>query len=281
MDIKVVDAHTHVQMIDPAHQGAVLQRARDAGIGIINGGADEISSKDAVVLAHAHDAVWATVGYHPHEALKNPDFGIIQKLAKDEKVVGIGECGLEYFKLDMQKEKEIKQKQKELFELHIQLAHKVQKPLVIHCRDAFADTIVILQKHKDLLLSRVGLPARALASAGILHFFTGTLDDAKQLLELGFSFTFGGLITFNRSFDEIIRYIPAERILIETDAPWVTPLSYKKTSFLKDEDGKPINEPVYVIEVLEWLVKIKGIERSEMEKILLENTRRIFNLGSF
>ncbi|MCL5012144.1 MAG: TatD family hydrolase [Patescibacteria group bacterium] len=271
MNIKVIDAHTHVQMILPAYQDAVIKRAQDAGIGIINSGADEQSSKDAVILTHTHKATWATVGYHPHEALKSLNLEIIKELAKDEKVVGVGECGLDYFKLDSQQEEHIKQEQKKLFEFHIQLAREVQKPLVIHCRDAFTETIEILQSHKNELLPE----------AGILHFFTGTLNDAKQLLDLGFSFTFGGLITFNRSFDEIIKYIPTDKILAETDAPWVTPLSYKKNAFLKNEHGAAINEPVYVTEVVEWLAKIKEIKQSEMEKILLENTKRMFRLDSF
>lgn len=271
MSIKIIDAHTHVQMIASAYQNEIIQRAQDAKIGMINAGADETSSKNAVLLANTRYNLWATVGYHPHEALTNQNFETIEILAKDKKVVGIGECGLDYFKLDPQQSEHIKREQKKLFEFHIQLAHKIQKPLVIHCRDAFTDMIQILRAHKNELLLH----------AGILHFFTGTFHDAKQLLDLGFSFTFGGLITFNRSFDEIIKYIPSDKILVETDAPWVTPVSYKKSAFLKNEQGAAINEPVYIIEVVKWLAKIKEMEVLEMEKILLENTKRVFNRGLF
>jgi len=262
-----------MQMIHTTQQDAVIGRALDAGIGMINAGADEQSSRDAVALSHKYpQGVWATVGHHPSEALIHADIAQInaeiKKLAQDEKVVGIGECGLEYFKLDSAHEEEIKKSQKELFEAHIQLAHEVQKPLVIHCREAFADTIEILKMHRGLLLSYAGLPAKALASAGILHFFTGTISDACELLKLGFSFTFGGLITFNRSFDEIIKFIPVDKILAETDAPWVAPLSHRGQQ----------NEPLYIPEVVEWLAKIKGVEQKEMEKILLENTKRVFGL---
>jgi TatD DNase family protein len=297
MSIKTIDSHTHIQMIDSAQQDAVIARALDAGIGIINAGADEQSSRDAVLIAHKYKNVWATVGLHPHETgIQNSTeltriFTELQELGKDEKVVGIGECGLEYTHFarhlkertqngasaitegddgytpkNIEKEKEL---QKELFETHIQIAYELKKPLVIHCRDAFGDTIKILEANKEKLLP----------TSGILHFFTGTVNDARELLELGFSFTFGGLITFNRSFDEVIKYIPDSRILAETDAPWVTPFSRKKNGFLKNEYGAVINEPVYITEVVEWLAKIKEIEQKEMEKILLENTKKVFKIN--
>ncbi len=259
MNIHTIDAHTHVNMMETAQQGAVIQRALDKEIGIINAGADEVSSLRAVELARAYtQGVWATVGYHPHEALKKLDIDLLKNLARDERVVGIGECGLDYFNLDKENGSETKRKQKELFELHISLVHELKKPLVIHCREAFPDVIEILEKHKDILLPE----------AGILHFFTGTIEDARALLKLGFSFTFGGLVTFNRSFDEILTSIPLERILAETDAPWVAPKSYR---------GKQ-NEPSYIPEVVEWLAKIKNVPEEEMGGILLENTKRVFKL---
>lgn len=259
MDINIIDAHTHVNMMDPTQRSAVMQRALDGGIGVINVGADELSSRDAVALTQIYkEGVWAVVGYHPHEAQKDLNMESLQELARDTRVVGIGECGLDYFKLDKEKEDEIKEKQKVLFESQIVLAHKLKKPLVIHCREAFGDTIALLEKHKDLLLPE----------AGILHFFTGTIEDARALLNLGFSFTFGGLITFNRSFDEIISHIPNGRILVETDAPWVAPRSHRGQQ----------NEPSYIPEIVESLAVIKCTSLSEMNGVLLENTKRIFNL---
>lgn len=278
MDIKIIDAHTHVQMMDPAQQSAVISRAVDMGIGMINAGADEQSSRDAVELAHRYEYVWATIGHHPHEVDKNPNLLFLKELAQDEKVVGIGECGLDYAhfarpKKGQTKEKEIalnsveytaaniereKKIQEKLFRAHIQIAYETKKPLVIHCREAFTDTIRILRENKEKLLPQ----------AGILHFFTGTSEDANNLLELGFSCTFGGLITFNRSFDEIIASIPNDRILAETDAPWVAPLSRRGH----------VNEPSYIPEVIAWLAKIKGISQEKMEKIILENTRSLFRL---
>ena len=265
MDIKIIDAHTHVQMMDSALQDAVITRACDVGIGMINAGADEKSSRDAIALAHQYEYVWATVGYHPQEISEKPTdvdwtrmFVELKNLALDEKVVGIGECGLEYFKLDPSHEREIKNAQKELFVKHITLAHEVKKPLVIHCREAFADLIEVLETNKELLLSH----------AGVVHFFTGTRDDAQKLLALGFSFTFGGLITFNRSFDEIIQYLPLDRILVETDAPWVAPQSHRGET----------NEPLYITEVISKFADIKKVPIQELERILLENTKRVFKL---
>lgn len=277
MSIKIIDAHTHVNMMDAAQQSAVIQRALSMGIGMINAGADEKTSVDAVALTHAYvEGVWATVGCHPQEIDTQIDLELIKKLAQDERVVGIGECGLEYFKLDPVREVEIKKKQKELFEAHIQIAHEVKKPLVIHCREAFADTISILKKNKEKLLSATHLRPAVVGTlvgeqgyggqAGIIHFFTGTPEDAKQLLELGFSFTFGGLITFNRSFDEIIKSIPVERILVETDAPWVAPQSHRGQQ----------NEPSYIPEVVTRLAQVKSVSQEEMEGILLENTKKVF-----
>ncbi|MFA7201967.1 MAG: TatD family hydrolase [Candidatus Paceibacterota bacterium] len=257
--IRIIDAHTHVNMMDPAQRNVVMQRAHDAGIGVINVGADEQSSRDAVNLTQVYQKnTWAVVGYHPHEAVKSLDMELLEALAFDSHVVGIGECGLDYFKIHVESETETKHKQKELFEKQIYLSHKIKKPLVIHCREAFADTIELLKKHQNLLFPE----------AGILHFFTGTIQDAQALLQLGFSFTFGGLITFNRSFDEIIKYIPNNHLLVETDAPWVAPKSHRGQT----------NEPLYIEEVVESLALIKGVSRDEMQNILLENTKRVFGL---
>lgn len=257
---RIIDAHTHIQASDYASdRDAVIARARDEGIGMILAGADEEMSRDAVTCAHAYPFVWATVGYHPHEVEKHIDFSLVETLARDERVVGIGECGLDYFKLDKNRANELKEKQRELFEKHIALAHEVGKPLVIHCRDAFDDVLMILEKHRDLLLP---------IDAGICHFFTGTADIAQRFLALGFSFTFGGLITFNRSFDSVIASIPIDRVLVETDAPWVAPLSHRGSR----------NESSYISETISFLANIYNCSPRDMEKQLLENTIRVFGL---
>ncbi len=142
--------------------------------------------------------------------------------------------------------------------MQIELAREVQKPLMIHCRDAFKDLIDVL----------VACPVSHVSNPGIIHFFTGTPDDARKLLDLGFSFTFGGVITFARDYDEAIKFIPLDRILSETDAPYVAPVPYR---------GKR-NEPAYVVEVVKKLAELKGILVEEMAGHIFQNAQRIFQI---
>ena len=256
--IKIIDAHTHVQFEQyEKDREEVVARSLALGIGMINAGADLKSSKEAVDLAHKYEnGVWAAVGIHPTEPKDFDKLEEVEKLSADVKVVGIGECGLDYFR---DKEYKTQKKQKEIFEKHIEFSQKHKKPLVIHCREAFADTIDILTAHKKDLLPE----------PGILHFFTGTIEDAKRLLDLNFSFTFGGLITFNRSFDEVLKFIPLEKIMVETDAPFVTPVPNR---------GKR-NEPAFITSTVESLAKIKKTSVETASKTALSNTVRLLNLS--
>lgn len=256
--IKIIDAHTHVQFEQyDKDRDDVVARSLAEGVGMINAGADLKSSKDAVDLAHKYEnGVWAAVGIHPTEPKDFDKLKEVEKLATDPKVVGIGECGLDYFR---DKDFEIQNKQKEIFEKHIEFSRKYKKPLIIHCREAFADTIDALTVNKNNLLPE----------PGILHFFTGTIDDAKRLLDLNFSFTFGGLITFNRSFDDVLKFIPLEKILVETDAPFVTPVPNR---------GKR-NEPAFIVSTAKELAKIKSISFEDASETVFKNTIRVFNLS--
>ena len=282
MQFKYFDAHTHVQFpaFDMDREG-VMKRAFDAGVGMINIGTSEGTSESAVKLAHEYgEGVYAVVGMHPTHAgpsfhdveeLGNNDvaqhisrhgeefdYGFYKNLACDPKVVGIGECGLDYYRLEGDTE-EVRQLQRDAFVAHLQLAHEVKKPLMIHCRSAFGDLLKLLNLHVPLL--NEGNP-------GIIHFFSGNSDEAQHLLKLGFSFTFGGVVTFARDYDEVIRAIPVERLLTETDAPYVAPAPYR---------GKR-NEPMYVIEVAKKLDEIKEVELDYLARIIVENTQRIFSL---
>jgi TatD DNase family protein len=137
-----------------------------------------------------------------------------------------------------------------VFIKQIELAIETKKPLMVHCRQAFDDLIHILN------------------TPGVIHFFTGTKEDAKKLLDMGFSFSFGGVITFARDYDEVIRYIPIEHILLETDAPYVTPVPHR---------GKR-NEPMYVMEVAKKTAEIKGLSFEEICATTSENARKMFRL---
>ncbi|MEK7193848.1 MAG: TatD family hydrolase [Patescibacteria group bacterium] len=256
----LIDSHTHLQFPQfDKDRDEVIKRALDNAIWLVNVGADKESSIKAVELANKYkEGVYATVGVHPHEADKNWDYEFFKKLAHEPKVVAIGECGLENSKLKNQNSKLQLKNQKELFVKQIELAKEINKPLMIHCRDAFPDLIRIPITHNSLLNT----------SPGIVHFFTGSLEDTKKLLAMGFYFTFGGLITFNRSFDEIIKFIPMEKILLETDAPYVSPAPYR---------GKR-NEPLYIIETAKRMAKIKGVSFEEICRQTTENAGRIFGL---
>lgn len=255
----LVDAHAHVQFPEfDADRDAVMVRAREAGVAMVNAGANVESSQRAVALARRHEGwAWATAGIHPTELGDAPLFEEIVSLAADPSVVGIGECGLDYFRLVDVGEKGA---QRDLFIKHIALAHQTQKPLVIHCRQAFADTLDLLRAHRDQLNTE----------PGVLHFFTGTIEDARALLELNFSFTFGGLITFNRAFDDILKFIPRDHLLAETDAPFVAPVPYR---------GKR-NEPAYVVETITALAQILALDRSQLVAILHKTANRVFRLNA-
>ena len=255
---KIIDAHTHLEsQFFGDYRNEALKRALDNEIFIINVGVDKKSSQEAIEIANQNSfGVWATVGQHPTEN-NSPagefDYDFYKKLALEEKVVAIGECGLDYYRI---KNDEDKKAQKGIFIQHIKLANEVNKPLMIHCRSAFDDLIEILKPNTQNL------------KPSILHFFTGTLENAKQLLEMGFYFTFGGLITFNRSFDEIIKFLPLDKILLETDAPFVAPIPYRGQK----------NEPFYIIEIAKKMAEIKGVSFKDICDQTTENVRVVFRL---
>jgi len=289
---KLFDVHTHVQFAafkDDAD--LVIKRALDAGIWMINVGTQKDTSAKAVEFTNKYsEGVYATVGLHPihtersyHDSqefgafsnsqefenkkkTESQDAGFVsreeefdyeyyKKLAQNSKVVAIGECGLDYYRT---KNLEFRTKQFDAFKKQMELAVEVKKPLMIHCRQAFSDLIVVLDSRYQILNS----------PSGIVHFFSGTKDDAKKLMDMGFSFSFGGVITFTRDYDEVIKFIPLERILLETDAPYVAPVSYR---------GKR-NEPSYVSEVARRLAELKNMTMEGVMKITVENARRLFSI---
>jgi TatD DNase family protein len=263
----LIDSHTHLQFPQfNKDREETIKRALDNNIWLVNVGADKESSVKAVELANKYkEGVYAAVGVHPHKVrdekleMRNEvfDYDFFKKLALEPKVVAIGECGIERDeKLEMSDESI--RKQQELFVKQIELAKEVDKPLMIHCRDAFGDLIKILTTHYSLLN----------APPGIVHFFSGALDSAEKLLAMGFYFTFGGLITYNRGFDEVIESIPLERILLETDAPYVSPEPYR---------GKR-NEPLYIIETAKKIAEIKGISLEEIYEQTTLNARKILKI---
>ncbi|HEX4104058.1 MAG TPA: TatD family hydrolase [Candidatus Paceibacterota bacterium] len=274
------DAHTHVQFgAFDVDRDEVMRLAREAGVRMINVGTQRDTSAAAIALAEKYDGVYAAVGLHPVHTTKSFhdaqelgggeaakaftsrgeafDAAAYRALARHPRVVAIGECGLDYFRFsDVESREEQVKKQKAAFTAQIALAREVGKPLMIHCRNAFADLIELLRREADGL------------KPGVIHFFTGTPDDARALFTLGFSFTFGGVVTFARNYDEAIKMIPLGHILSETDAPYVAPVPYR---------GKR-NEPAYVAETVKKLAELKNISLVEMATQINENAKRIFSI---
>ncbi len=265
----LIDAHSHLQLPEyDADRAETVARMKAAGVKTIAVGVDDATSRAALALAEEYpDCLWACVGMHPADSSAAPAGGLdafdvdaLRKLAAHPKAVGIGECGLDYYRLKAG-ERAIKEKQKEVFRAHIGVAAEVAKPLMVHCRpskgtdDAYEDLVA------ELSIAGFEFPI-------IIHFFVGSRAVAERLLGLGCYFTFGGVITFARDYDEAIRAIPLERIMAETDAPFVAPVPYR---------GKR-NEPAYVGETVKKLAELKGISFDEAARSTAETAMRVFKL---
>jgi TatD DNase family protein len=286
------DAHTHAHFAAFENDSKeVIDRALASDVWMVNVGTQRDTSRRGVEVARLYEqGVYAAVGLHPvhtdrsfHDAQElgasedakgftsrgeEFDYDYYLALGRDPKVVAIGECGLDYFRIEGTTEEVAnkKVKQKIVFEAQVKLAGELQKPLMIHCRDAFSDVITILRQH--------GYPLKDVP-AGVIHFFTGSVEDAQQFLELGFGFTFGGVVTFPPKkgnvagdYDEVIKMIPIDKIFSETDAPYVAPMPYR---------GKR-NEPVYVIETVKKLAELKGVSLEDMKAAIFKNAQRIFGI---
>lgn len=264
MTPKFFDAHTHLNMGFEQDWHEVGRKTLEVGVSFVNVGSDEVNSKLTLEqVKELGEGAWCTVGIHPTEG-KVGDFAEISKLATDPKVVAIGECGLEYFKLsgDIQKEKE---RQKELFIKHIELALEVGKPLMVHCRaseksmDAYDDCYEILKKYKNEVGDRLQFN---------MHFFTNTWEVAKKFLDLGAYLSFPGVITFSSACDETIKNVPLDRIMSETDAPFATPAPYRGQR----------NEPAYVQFVVEKITELRTEPKEDVLIALVANAQKFFNL---
>jgi TatD DNase family protein len=175
-------------------------------------------------------------------------------LLKHPKVVGIGECGLDYYRLSA----DSAAKQKEAFIAQIDLANEAEKPLMLHIREAYGDALDILKTHANP-------PA---GGQGNAHFFAGTIEEARRFLDLGFTLSFTGAITFAKQYAELVEYVPLDMIQAETDCPFVAPVPYR---------GKR-NEPAYVTEVVKKIAEIKKLPLEEVEKTLVENAKRVWRV---
>lgn len=257
----IVDTHAHLDF-DRLKKDlpAILARSQEVGVGhiiSIGSGRTDASARDAVSLAERYDWLWATVGVHPHEAkILNPDIlAAMEHVAKtNAKVVAIGETGLDYHY-----DRSPRERQRETFAAFIQLARRVDKPLVVHSREAEADTLDILHSEGA---ERCG---------GVIHCFSGSTSFAKKALDLGFYLSFSGIVTFKGvpAIHTVAKEAPLDRILVETDAPYLAPVPHR---------GKR-NEPAFVAHTLRFVANLRGVSFDSLAAATTANARRLFGLG--
>lgn len=240
----LIDSHCHLEDL------AILERARQAGVEkFINIGCDILSSKQARDFGVAQTGVYFSAGIHPHEASKvEPDYiSQLRELAQDSKCVGIGECGLDYYY-----EHSDRDSQKRVFSEQIALACELNKPLIIHVRDAYEDCLAFLT---------AGHPT-------VIHCFSGNRQHAKAFLDLGFYLSISGIVTFKNAEELrlVVKETPLEKLLIETDAPYLAPIPHR---------GKP-NEPAYVRLIAEKIAEIKSIAVEQVIEQTGKNALSLF-----
>ncbi|TBL69008.1 TatD family hydrolase [Paenibacillus thalictri] len=253
----LTDTHTHLnahQFDEDRHE--VIQRAIENGISrIINVGFNRETIPSSIELAERYDFIYSTVGWHPTDAvdMQDGDLEWIESLCSHPKVVAIGEIGLDYYW-----DTSPKDVQDRVFREQVRLARKVGKPIVIHNRDAHQDIIRVLKEEKA---SEVG---------GVMHCFSGSWETAKQCLDMNFYISFGGPITYKNAKQpkEVLAQVPMDRLLVETDAPYLTPHPYR---------GKR-NETGYVRLVAEAAAEIKGLDLEELASITTANAIKLFGI---
>jgi TatD DNase family protein len=244
------DSHCHLTM---SNAEANLTAARGVGVrGFVVPGTKLEDAPQAVAIAREHQDVWAAVGFHPHDAKDCDDaaFAEIERLASDPRVVAIGECGLDYHY-----DYSPRDVQRAVFERHIELAKRLDKPIIVHNRESTEDVVEVL--------SRSG-------ARGILHSYTESLAVAKRLVDLGFYISFSGIVTFKsaESLREAARELPHDRVLIETDTPYLAPVPYR---------GRD-NEPAYVVAIAELLAKLWDVSIERVAEQTTANFERVFSV---
>jgi TatD DNase family protein len=267
MEFKYIDAHCHIQFDDySGDTDRVIEDMRAQGVAGIVVGVDAESSRQAIALAEKHEHLFASVGWHPnylaHAAFDSRQF---KDLVTHPKVVAIGECGLDYYRPEAVDD-EVKNIQRVALQQQIALAVECDKPLIIHARptkgtaDAYGDLNTILRTAKAIHGDTL---------RGDVHFFVGSIAEASVLRELGFTVSFTAVITFAGQYDAVVRTIPLESILAETDSPYVAPASRR---------GKR-NDPLSVIDVVNRIAELRSEDPEMVRKTLFENARRLFNIG--
>jgi TatD DNase family protein len=251
----VFDSHCHLTDKAFVNPDEAIQRARDAGVELMTTvGLDRDDCPKAVELADKHNGVYAAVGIHPHEAdrFQDSDLDRLRELAKNPKVRAIGETGLDFFR-----DYAGHDNQRRAFHAQIELAKELALPLVLHIRDAYPEAMAILKEHGYY--------------RGVLHCYSGDKAFALEAVRLGFYVAFSGSLTYGGTrLPDAARALPIERVMVETDAPYLTPVPYR---------GRMKNEPALVRHTLAALATILGLPLSEAARITTENGKRLFGIG--
>lgn len=251
----LVDSHCHLDRLDLSpYQGQLseaLNAARAVGVTAFLSISVELSEYPTLInIVENNDSVWMSVGVHPNDTAEVPSVETLVKLCDHPKVVALGETGLDYYRTDE------RSMQQQSFVHHIEAAKKVNKPLIIHTREAQADTIAFLKENQ------------ADVCGGVLHCFTETWEMAKQALDLGFYISLSGIITFKNALalQEVAKKIPVDRLLVETDSPYLAPTPHR---------GKP-NYPAYTRLVAEQLAQLRSTDLDTIAEQTTQNFHRLF-----
>ncbi|HIC40478.1 MAG TPA: TatD family deoxyribonuclease [Piscirickettsiaceae bacterium] len=254
--MKIIDSHCHIDRVDLDQFGgsmeSMLAHAKDLSVEEFLCVCIDLEHFDDVFsLAKAYENIYASVGVHPTEQEgKDPSVDELLALANHDKIIAIGETGLDYFHI----EKDTADWQRDRFRRHIAASNQSGKPMIIHTRDAKEDTIELMQQEK--------------AEQGVMHCFSEDWDTAKAAIDLGFYISFSGIITFKsaESLREVAKKVPADRLLIETDSPYLTPVPYR---------GRP-NSPAYTYYVAEKLAEIRGTSINDIADTTTANFKKLF-----
>jgi TatD DNase family protein len=256
----LVDSHAHLDDSQfEADRDAVIERARAAGVKYllaVSGGAGPDDLASAVPIAEGHDWIYATVGIHPHEAARAGPchFDRLRTDARHPKVIGVGEIGLDYYYDHSPREL-----QRYVLIRQLEIASELRLPAIIHCREAWGDLREIVQAHWQ-----------STSLGGILHCFSGGLEDARRFIDWGFLISFAGNITFKKADDlrAIARELPLDALLTETDSPYLAPVPRRGQR----------NEPAYVREVTQALAAARNLSEREISEAVLRNFARLFHV---
>lgn len=250
----LIDTHCHINFKDfDNDREEIIGRCLNNDIWIINVGVDYKSSEEVIELAEKYDkGIYATISIHPHNVNKIKfNLDKFKDLAKSKKVVAIGETGLDY--MFCEDDEKIQELQKKVFIQHLELAKELNKPVIVHSRRLFPEILEIIKKY----------PVK-----GVLHCYMGRWSYAEEYLNLGFYIGFTGLITYARDYDKVIKNTPLDKILIETDAPYLPPDPYR---------GKR-NEPQYVEYIAKKIAEVKEISFEKVIAQTTKNAKELFNL---